>query len=90
MKKGMILYVTKGKEDVPLRTADEMIETARSLGVTDVCVAITEDDAVHGWYTLITRGMRQVFFVNVAYNAVHEKFECQGAPALLWGVSIFN
>ena len=52
MKKGMILYVTQGKEDVPLQAAAELIEIARRLGVTAVCVALTEEDAVHGWWSL--------------------------------------
>ena len=69
MKKGMIFYITEGKEDVPLQAAAELIETARSLGVTAVSLAITEDDAVHGWRSLITRGMQQILFMTVAYNA---------------------
>ncbi len=85
MKKGMILYVTQGKEDVPLQAAEELIETARSLGVTAVCVAITEEDAIHGWWGLLTRGMQQVLFMTAAYNAVLERFESQGAPVRLCG-----
>ncbi len=85
MKKGMILYVTQGKEDVPLQAAAELIETARSLGVTAVSVAITEEDAVHGWGSLLTRGMQQVLFMTVAYNAVLDRFESQGVPVRLCG-----
>ena len=85
MKKGMILYVTQGKEDVPLQAAEELIETARSLGVTAVCVAITEEDAIHGWWGLLTRGMQQVLFMTAAYNAVLERFESRGAPVRLCG-----
>ncbi len=85
MKKGMILYVTQGKEDVPLQAAAELIETARSLGVTAVCVALTEEDARHGWWSLITRGMQQVLFMTVFYNAVLDRFESRGAPVRLYG-----
>ncbi|MFZ2446918.1 MAG: hypothetical protein WAW37_11225 [Syntrophobacteraceae bacterium] len=85
MKKGMILYVTQGKEDVPLQAAAELIETARSLGVTAVSVAITEEDAVHGWWGLLARGMRQVLFMAVAYNAALDKFESRGTPVRLCG-----
>ena len=85
MKKGMILYVTQGKEDVPLQAAEELIETARSLGVTAVCVATTEEDAIHGWWGLLTRGMQQVLFMTAAYNAVLERFESRGAPVRLCG-----
>lgn len=90
MNKGMILYITEGKEDVPVQAATEMIETARSLGVTAVSVATTEEDAVYGWWTLIVKGMRQVFFMSAAYNADLDRFECQGTPVLLGGLSIFN
>ncbi|MGO9556536.1 MAG: hypothetical protein ACLP2U_16115 [Syntrophobacteraceae bacterium] len=85
MKKGMILFVTQGKEDVPLQAAAELIETARSLGVTAVCVALTEEDAHHGWWSLITRGMQQVLFMTVVYNAVLDRFESLGAPVRLCG-----
>ncbi len=85
MKKGMIVYVTQGKEDVPLQAAAELIETARSLGVTAVCVAISEEDAVHGWWNLVTRGMQQVLFMTAAYNAVLDRFESRGFPVRLWG-----
>ncbi len=85
MKKGMILYVTQGKEDVPLQAAAELIETARSLGVTAVCVALTEEDAVHGWWSLITRGMQQVLFMTAAYDAVLDWFESRRVPVRLRG-----
>ncbi len=85
MKKGMILYVTQGKEDVPLQGAEEMIETARSLGVTSVCVATTEEEAAHGWWSLITRGAQQVLFMTVDYNPVLERFESRSNPVRLCG-----
>ena len=85
MKKGMILYVTEGKDEVPMQAADELVETARSLGVTAVSVATTEEDAVHGWYSLVTRGAQQVLFMPVAYNAVRNRFEIQGTPRRLCG-----
>ena len=85
MKKGMILYVTQGREDVPLQAAAELVETARSLGVTAVSVASSEEDAVYGWWSLVTRGMQQVLFVNVAYNAALDRFESRGTPVRLVG-----
>ena len=85
MKKGMILYVTQGKEDVPLQSAADLIRTARSLGVAAVRVAITEEEAVHGWWSLLTRGMQQVLFMTADYNGVLDKFESQGAPVRLCG-----
>jgi hypothetical protein len=83
MKKGMILYVTEGKEDFPLQASAELIETARSLGVTAVSVAITEEDAANGWWGLISRGVQQVLFMTVAYNALLDNFESRGTPVRL-------
>ena len=85
MKKGMILYVTEGREDVPLQSAAELIETSRSLGVTAVCVAVSEEDVVHGWWHLITKGVHQVLFMTVVYDPVLRKFESRGAPVRLCG-----
>ncbi|HOV86737.1 MAG TPA: hypothetical protein PLM79_10270 [Syntrophobacteraceae bacterium] len=85
MRKGMILYVTEGKEDVPLQTGEEILETARSLGVTAVCVASSEEDAVHGWYGLVTKGVQQVLFMTVSYNAQVDRFESRGNPVRLCG-----
>ena len=89
MKKSKILYVTVGKEHVPLLAPDELTKTAASLGITAVCVAIAEDDAVYGWWTLITGGMQKVFFMTVSYNTVFERFECRG-PVVLYGFPILN
>ncbi len=85
MKKGMILYVTEGREDVPEQAADELIEAARSLGVTEVSVASCEEDAVYVWWRLITRGMQQVFFVTASYDAVPGRFESRSTPVRLYG-----
>ena len=85
MKKGMILYVTQGREDVPLQCATELIETARSLGVSAVSVANSEEDAVYGWWSLITRGVQQVFFMTVAYDAVPGRFKSLSSPVRLCG-----
>jgi hypothetical protein len=85
MKKGMILYVTQGKEDVPLQGMADLIEVARSLGVAAVCVAVTEEDVVYGWWHLAARGMHQVLFMAVAYDPTRGIFESRGTPARLCG-----
>jgi hypothetical protein len=85
MKRGMILYVTQGKEEVPLQGAADLIETSRALGVAAVSVAVSEEDVVYGWWSLITRGMHQVLFMAVSYDAAHDRFESRGAPVRLCG-----
>ncbi len=85
MKKGIILYVVQGKEDVPLKTGGELAQTAKSLGVTKVFVASSEEEATYGWMFLITRGIQQVLFMSVGYNAAEDRFETLGAPLRLCG-----
>ncbi len=85
MRKGMILYVTQGKEDVPQQGETELIELSRSLGVADVCVATTREDVDYGWWKLITKGAHQVLLMTVAYDAVLKSFEFSRAPLRLWG-----
>jgi hypothetical protein len=85
MKKGMILYVTEGKEEVPLQGVEELIETSRSMGVTAVSVATTEEDVVHGWWHLLARGMHQVLFMTVSYDAALNSFESRSVPLRLCG-----
>ncbi|MGO9571150.1 MAG: hypothetical protein ACLP5H_26795 [Desulfomonilaceae bacterium] len=85
MRKGMILYVTQGKENVPLQGGTELIELSRSLGVAAVCVATTQEDVDYGWWELITKGVHQVLLMTVAYDAVLKSFESSRAPLRLWG-----
>jgi len=85
MKTGMVLYVTKGKEDVPLQESWKIGRTSRSLGVAGVCVATSEDELAYGWWRLITRGMHQVHCVAAAYDAGRDVFEPHGLPMRLWG-----
>ncbi len=85
MKKGMILYVTEGKEEVPLKGVNDLVETSRSLGVSAVSVATSEEDVVYGWWRLAARGMQQVLFMAVAYDPDLDRFESRGKPLLLCG-----
>ncbi|MGC9196100.1 MAG: hypothetical protein ACP5IL_11690 [Syntrophobacteraceae bacterium] len=85
MKTGIILYVVQGKEDVPLKTGGELAKTAKFFGVAKVFVAGSEDEASYGWMSLLTRGIEQVLFMSVGYNAAKDSFESLGAPIRLCG-----
>ncbi len=88
MRKGMILYVTHGKDDVPQQGATELtelIDLCRSLDVAAVCVATTEEDVHYGWWQLITKGVHQVLLMAVAYDATLESFAFDQSPVRLWG-----
>lgn len=81
----MILYVTQGKEQVPMQRETELVELARSLDVSEVCVATTKVDVDYGWWKLITKGVDQVLLTTVSYDAVLNSFESSRAPMRLWG-----
>lgn len=85
MKQGAILYVTQGREEVPLQGGTDLAKVSRSLGVAAVSVAITEEDIPYAWWRLITEGVHQIVVMTVAYDAVLESFESRGTPVRLWG-----
>ncbi len=85
MKKGMIVYVTEGKEDIPPQESMDLGGASQALGVSEVCVATSEDELAYGWWRLITRGMHQVSCIAAAYDSVRDVLEPHGRPMRLWG-----
>ncbi len=85
MKKGLILYITKGKEDIPLQGQVDLNRLSRFLGVAAACVATTEDEMAHGWWHLITKGMHQIQCITATYDPSMDRFATQGAPLRIWG-----
>jgi hypothetical protein len=85
MKKGLILYVTAGKEDVPLHDFTKLCRAALMPGISAAYVATSEDEAIYGWWHLITRGMHQVWCTAAHYNAHLGEFELRGNPYRLCG-----
>jgi hypothetical protein len=85
MKKGMILYVTQEQNEVPPHGLQDLIETSRSLGVSAVSVALSQEDVVSGWVHLVAGGVGEVLFMTVAYDASRGSFESRGAPLRLCG-----
>ncbi len=85
MEKGMVLYVTEEKASAPLLTAEELVDAAASLAVTAVSVASSEEEAVFGWRSLVARGIKQIFFMTVAYDAALDRFESRSGPVRLGG-----
>lgn len=85
MKKGLILYVTEGKESLEMREPLDLDETRRSLGVHRVCLAMNEEDLSYQWWRLITRGMHHVSCVRAAYDDIQGLIQPHGVPLRLWG-----
>ena len=90
MKKGLILYLRQQEDAVPMSSAQDLVETSRSLGVTTVCVAVTTDEAVRGWWKLLTRGMEEVLFMTVGYDVAQGRIASRGVPVRLCGLPIMN
>ncbi len=85
MKRGVILYVTGGKEDVLLQGEADLSRVSKSLGVAAVSVAITEEDIAYAWWRLIAGGVHQITLMTVVYDASVKAFESHGTPLRLWG-----
>jgi hypothetical protein len=85
MKKGLILYVIEGKEEMQMDDWSYFAEPPTSLGVSSVCVAVSEDEIAYGWWRLLARGMRQISCMKASYNAACGKLEPYGTPLRLCG-----
>jgi hypothetical protein len=85
MKKGLILYVAAGKEEVPLNDFTALCRAALMPGISVAYVATSEDEAMYGWWHLIARGMHQVWCTVADYNAELCTFEWLGNPYRLCG-----
>jgi len=60
MKKGLILYVTEGKEEIHNEDWPDFGEELNSLGASAICVATSEDEIAYIWWHMITRGMNLI------------------------------
>ena len=85
MKKGMILYVTEGKDEVPLHDFQDLTRTLVTPGISAVYVATSEDELMYGWWHLITRGMHQISCTAAVYDAALQRFDTVGEPLRLCG-----
>jgi len=86
MKKGVILYVTEGKEDVPMQPYwPGLKESTRSLNVDAVHLAVSEEEIVYRWWQLLTKGIQQVSCMKASYNAGMGRLEPYGFPMRLYG-----
>jgi hypothetical protein len=85
MKKGLILYVTEGKEEVSLHDFCDLTRATLTPGISAVYVATSEDELMYGWFHLITRGMHQVSCSLAVYDAASQRFCTVGEPLRLCG-----
>ena len=86
MKRGMILYVTEGKEEVGMHSdRPDLKAMVTWLGVDAIRLAISEEEIAYGWWQLITHGMQQVSCMKAAYNADLHRLIPFGEPLRLCG-----
>ena len=85
MKKGLILYVTKGKEEIHKQEWPDFREQLNSLGASAICVATSEDEIAYSWWHMITRGMQYISCMKATYNGACGKLEPYGTVLRLSG-----
>lgn len=85
MKMGMILYVTEGKDEVPMHDFQDPARVSLIPGISAVYVATSEDELMNGWWHLIARGMHQVSCTRAVYDPTLRKLVMVGEPMRLSG-----
>jgi hypothetical protein len=85
MKRGLILYVTEGKEEFEMQDTQDWSASLGVSGASAVCAATTEEEIVYNWWRLFTRGMHEVLCMHAAYDAGCNRLEPHGIPLRLYG-----
>lgn len=86
MKKGLIFYVTEGKDSVPPdQNWSQLTATFNLPTAAAACVAVSEDEIAYGWWRLLCRGMHQVFCVKATYDETSDELKPFGVPLRLYG-----
>jgi len=83
MQKAMILHVIDVEEDVSPEGVTDMIQSMRSLGISTVLVAKSDQEVLRGWCHLIAKGIRHVMLMRVYYSVSMNWFESRHDPSLL-------
>jgi hypothetical protein len=73
MKKGIILYVTNGKDEV--NEWMDLSAEKKLLDVDDICLATSEIDVAYGWWRMLTRGMQHVSCMTANYDLSKDAIE---------------
>jgi len=83
MKKGVIVYITEGKE--ALQEWPELSETGKRLGAEAVCLATSEFEVAYGWWHLLTRGNQEIVCMRGTYDVLHDRVNPEGYALRLCG-----
>ena len=86
MKKGMILFVTEGREALGTQTVLSDLEALlEDMKVDAVCLAGSEEEIVYSWWQLLTRGMQHICCIKATYRSDSRKLVPFGEPLRLCG-----
>jgi len=69
MKKGMILYVTQGKNELDDTPYPDLSGLKRELGVQSLCLTTSEDEISYACWRMLAAGMHQVSCMHACYHA---------------------
>ena len=83
MKRGVTLYVSTGKEELP--DWMDLGEQRKLLQADDLCVATSEADINHHWWRLLVRGMHHISCMRAEYDETRQSLEPCGTPMRLYG-----
>ena len=83
MKKGLILYVTEGKE--LLKNKDMFPETALDPEAASTSITFSESDVAYAWWEMITKGIQTIFCVHVSYKPQMNALQPIGTPVRIFG-----
>jgi hypothetical protein len=85
MKKGMILYVTQGKNELNDAPCPDMSGLRRELGVQSVCLTTSEDEMSYACWRMLAAGMHQVSCMHARHHAGEHRLELGKDPFRLAG-----
>jgi hypothetical protein len=85
MNKGMILYVTQGKNELDDASCLDMFGLRRELGVESVYLTTSEDEISYACWRMLAAGMHQVSCMHAQYHAEGCRLELGKLPFRLAG-----
>ena len=83
MRTGVIVYVHSNPED--LAHLEALESAPHHLNADAVCLAANEGEISHGWWRLITRGIREVYCLRARWDSSLGMLVQQGHPMRLCG-----
>lgn len=83
MKKGIILYVSEGRED--LNDWMDLTITKQGLNADELCLATSETELAYGWWYMVTRGMQHIACMRASYDTAGNAVKAEGRPFRLCG-----